>query len=150
VFAARVRIAGGRDLQDQKDEVVAEHLPAHLGEHRHRVTRIRDAGDGENRHAEEKRTEGTSVAFQVSVVAAFFDSGRRKAGTPLEIASTPVSATAPDEKPRNRMKRPERSAELSETVISPSRIELDRMDAAEPVELCARQPRKTSATRMKM
>ena len=35
----------------------------------------------------------------MSVLAAFFDSGRRNAGTPFEIASTPVSATAPDEKP---------------------------------------------------
>ena len=31
--------------------------------------------------------------------AAFFDSGVRNAGTPSEIASTPVRATAPDEKP---------------------------------------------------
>ena len=45
------------------------------------------------------------IAIQVSVVAAFFDSFRRNAGTPLEIASTPVSATAPDEKPRSRMNR---------------------------------------------
>jgi hypothetical protein len=30
-----------------------------------------------------------------SVVAAFLDFGLRKAGTPLEIASTPVSAAAP-------------------------------------------------------
>ena len=45
------------------------------------------------------------VAIHVRVVAAFFDSGRRNAGTPLEMASTPVSATAPEEKPRNRMKR---------------------------------------------
>src|SRR5258708_9954870 len=37
------------------------------------------------------------VAIHVNVVAAFFDSGRRNAGTPLEIASTPLSATAPDE-----------------------------------------------------
>ena len=44
--------------------------------------------------------------IQTRVAAAFFDSGRRNAGTPLEIASTPVSATAPDEKPFNRMKMP--------------------------------------------
>jgi hypothetical protein len=36
----------------------------------------------------------------VRVVAAFFDSGLRKAGTPLEMASTPERATAPEEKPR--------------------------------------------------
>ena len=34
----------------------------------------------------------------ISVVDAFFDSGRLKAGTPFEIASTPVSAVAPCEK----------------------------------------------------
>ena len=34
------------------------------------------------------------------------DSGRRNAGTPFEIASTPVSATAPDEKPFNNKKMP--------------------------------------------
>ncbi len=44
--------------------------------------------------------------IQTSVVAAFFDSGRRNAGTPFEIASTPVSATAPDEKPLSRMNMP--------------------------------------------
>ena len=44
--------------------------------------------------------------IHTSVVAAFFDSGRRNAGTPFEIASTPVSATAPDEKPLSRMKIP--------------------------------------------
>ena len=35
-----------------------------------------------------------------SVVAAFLLFGRRKAGTPLEIASTPVSAAQPEEKAR--------------------------------------------------
>jgi hypothetical protein len=33
-----------------------------------------------------------------SVVAALRDCGRLKAGTPFEIASTPVSAVEPDEK----------------------------------------------------
>ena len=44
--------------------------------------------------------------MHISVVAAFFDSGRRNAGTPFEIASTPVSATAPDEKPLRIRKSP--------------------------------------------
>ena len=35
-----------------------------------------------------------------SVVAAFLDLGLRKAGTPLEIASTPVSAAQPEENAR--------------------------------------------------
>ena len=38
------------------------------------------------------------------VIRALRDSGRRKMLTPLEMASTPVSATAPDEKPFSRMK----------------------------------------------
>ena len=36
----------------------------------------------------------------------FLDSGRLKAGTPFEMASTPVSATAPDENPFNRRNSP--------------------------------------------
>jgi hypothetical protein len=40
------------------------------------------------------------VAIVISVRAAFRDSGGRNAGTPSEIASTPVRATAPDEKAR--------------------------------------------------
>ena len=36
-----------------------------------------------------------------SVVAAFLLLGRLKAGTPLEIASTPVSAAQPEEKARD-------------------------------------------------
>ena len=51
------------------------------------------------------------IAIHVSVVAAFFDSGLRNAGTPLEIASTPVSATAPDENPRSSMKSASRAGE---------------------------------------
>jgi hypothetical protein len=38
------------------------------------------------------------------VVAALRDLGLRKAGTPLLIASTPVSAAQPDEKARNSRK----------------------------------------------
>ena len=43
-------------------------------------------------------------AIHMSVIEAFLDSGRRNAGTPFEMASTPVSATAPDEKPFRMMK----------------------------------------------
>ena len=39
-----------------------------------------------------------------SVVAALLLLGRWKAGTPLEIASTPVSAAQPDENARARRK----------------------------------------------
>ncbi len=40
------------------------------------------------------------VAIIVSVIAAFFDSGGLKAGTPLEIASVPLIATEPAENAR--------------------------------------------------
>ena len=40
-----------------------------------------------------------SAAISASVVAAFLDLGFLNAGTPLEIASTPVSAAEPEEKP---------------------------------------------------
>ena len=53
-----------------------------------------------------KNSEPRSTPIQTSVAAAFFDSGRRNAGTPFEIASTPVSATAPDEKPFSSRKMP--------------------------------------------
>ncbi len=43
----------------------------------------------------------TAVMPMVDIVeAAFFDFGARKAGTPLEIASTPVSAVQPEAKAR--------------------------------------------------
>ncbi len=41
----------------------------------------------------------------ISVVEAFLDSGRWKAGTPLLMASIPVRATAPELKARSRAKR---------------------------------------------
>src|SRR5438445_9314202 len=44
-----------------------------------------------------KKRPPRSTPIQTSVVAAFFDSGRRNAGTPLELGSTPVRATAPHE-----------------------------------------------------
>ena len=40
------------------------------------------------------------------VVAALWDSGFLKAGTPLEMASTPVRATAPEENARSKRKTP--------------------------------------------
>ncbi len=41
------------------------------------------------------------VPITAIVVAAFFDFGGRKAGTPFEIASTPVSAVQPEAKARS-------------------------------------------------
>ncbi len=43
----------------------------------------------------------SSAAMYASVDAAFFDSGGLKAGTPVAIASVPVSATAPAAKARS-------------------------------------------------
>ena len=43
----------------------------------------------------------SKVAIIVSVVAAFLDSYGLKTGTPFEIASVPLMATAPAEKARN-------------------------------------------------
>ncbi len=42
----------------------------------------------------------------VRVAAAFLASGLRKAGTLSAMASIPVRATAPEEKPRSRRNRP--------------------------------------------
>ncbi len=42
-----------------------------------------------------------SAPIMASVAAAFFDFGLRNAGTPLEMASTPVSAADPDENARS-------------------------------------------------
>ncbi len=49
------------------------------------------------------RNHGTGGNVAASVVAAFLEVGLRNAGMPLEMASTPESATAPDEKARAKM-----------------------------------------------
>lgn len=50
-----------------------------------------------------KKVEPRITAIQPRVIAAFFDVGLRNAGMPLEIASTPDSATAPDANARAKM-----------------------------------------------
>ena len=57
---------------------------------------------GQDRDAEEASCRG-SWPSRSSVAAALRDSGFRNAGTPLEIASTPERATAPEEKARSSM-----------------------------------------------
>ena len=52
-------------------------------------------------------------AITISVVAAFFASGGLKAGTPVAIASVPVSATAPDANARSRMRMPTAPARVA-------------------------------------
>ena len=51
------------------------------------------------------KSTANTIAAHVSVVRAFFHSGGRKAGTPSETASTPVSATAPWLKARSTRNR---------------------------------------------
>ena len=50
-----------------------------------------------------------STAAQVRVVRALRHSGTLNAGTPSETASTPVSATAPDEKARRIQQQAQRA-----------------------------------------
>ena len=54
----------------------------------------------------------SSAAIAASVVAAFFDSGGWKAGTPVAMASVPVRATAPAAKARRRSRVPTCSGTL--------------------------------------
>ena len=54
--------------------------------------------------------------MNIRVVRAFFHSGGLKAGTPSEIASTPVSAVHPEAKARASRKAP-----ASPVVVKPSR-----------------------------
>ena len=103
VFAARVEDSRGRELEEPEHEVVAEYL---LPICANTVTTL--LGYGRRwwaRTDTPRKSVPRIVAIQVSVMAAFLDSFRWNAGTPLEIASTPVSATAPDEKPRSRMNK---------------------------------------------
>ena len=62
--------------------------------------------------------------IQVRVVRAFFHSGGLKAGTPSEIASTPVSAAQPELKARRMMKSV--SAPVPASASAPRRRFLDR------------------------
>ena len=75
------------------------------------------------------------VPMIASVVAAFFACGRLKAGTPLEIASTPVSAVAPCE---NAF----RSAKIVIPATAVARVDLlrNRDDARAAAEALARTP----------
>ena len=51
-----------------------------------------------------KKKTPRMVTMATRVLAAFLASGFLKAGTAIEMASTPVRATAPDEKARMRAK----------------------------------------------
>ena len=95
---------GGRELEEHERGTVAEHGQAHLRHHRRSWLGygLRWCASTEM----PKNNVPSSTPIHTSVAAAFFDSGRRNAGTPFEIASTPVSATAPDEKPFSSRKMP--------------------------------------------
>ena len=100
----------GRELQEHEERPVAEHRPGRAA----RSPCGRGSGTAASWCASTetpKNSVPSSTPIHTSVVAAFFDSGRRNAGTPFEIASTPVSATAPDEKPFSRRKSAERAAD---------------------------------------
>ena len=62
------------------------------------------------------------VPSRSSVAAAFFDRGLRNAGTPLLIASTPVSAAQPEEKARSTRKAPARPVSPSSKPGSLARV----------------------------
>ena len=85
------------------------------------------------------------TAIHVSVVAAFFDSGLRNAGTPSAIASTPVSATAPDENARSMIERG-RAGEQRAVVGDLVERLLVHRQGAEVAEVRARQPDQDEAT----
>ena len=106
VFAARVRIAAVANCSTTYSTVPLPNtaLPS-CDITVSLLARVRAEVVGQDLHAHEQRAEDDRPSTS-AWSAAFFDSGRRNAGTPLEIASTPVSATAPDEKPFSRMKMP--------------------------------------------
>ena len=120
----------GRELQDHvQHRAAAEHRGAQLRHHR----RLCSLGYGPRwwaRICTPMNSVPRMTPIHTSVVAAFFDSGRRNAGTPLEIASTPVSATAPDEKPFSRMKMPS----VPPTRLLPASLNGDRIDRVDVVE----------------
>ena len=57
------------------------------------------------------------------VVAAFLAWGLRKAGTPSEMASTPLRATAPEEKPSQQQEQADGAARLARSAFEPLRVE---------------------------
>ena len=68
------------------------------------------------------------------MIAAFCDSGLRNAGTPFEIASTPVSATAPDENARssrNDVTPREHRLPLSVKLVERRLVDVERPEVAE-------------------
>ncbi len=68
-----------------------------------------------------KKKPPRMVPMAIRVVAALWLSGLRKAGTPLEMASMPVSATAPEEKARSTSRIPTAPSVVPPLVISASR-----------------------------
>ena len=72
-----------------------------------------------------------------SVVAAFLLFGLRKAGTPLEIASTPVSAAQPDENARASRKI---SADRGERFLEPGLRDDQQVGALDVGQVAGEQP----------
>ncbi len=65
-----------------------------------------------------RKSAAKIAAAQTSVIRAFLHSGGLKAGTPSEIASTPVSAAAPELNARRMRKMP--SASPPDSAVSHS------------------------------
>src|SRR6478752_4261919 len=65
-----------------------------------------------------RKHEPRITAIHISVCAAFRDSGFLNAGTPLLTASTPDSATAPEEKARSSIKSDSEPASFDSATAS--------------------------------
>src|SRR5919198_5121999 len=70
-----------------------------------------------DRNETQRNIEIATTAMMASVSAALRDCGRRNAGTPFEIASTPVSAVEPEAKARRTMNRATGPALLATSAI---------------------------------
>ena len=105
VFAASTRIAAVANCRSTNSGPVAEHLQAELRDHRAVVARVRLRAGARAPRCRRTACRAARPSTRASPPRSS-PPGRRNAGTPFEIASTPVSATAPDEKPFSSRKMP--------------------------------------------
>ena len=91
-----------RRLEQHVERTVAEDLAAH--DRQERLVGAQRRAQMEASTAIPRNSVPRITATQVKVMAAFRDSGFRNAWMPFEIASTPLSATAPDENARSSKK----------------------------------------------
>ena len=113
-------------LEDQVHRCPAtEDGATHDREQRLVLRRRRRETVGQHCDAEEVGPE--DQAHVVSVFAAFFDSGFWNAGTPFEIASTPESAMAPDEKARSNISTERPVSVPAGQFLEPRRVRRKRL-----------------------